>query len=100
VETPGCVDGAKNDGAAAGGAASGAVIAGAVGVAALAEAGDATPETAKSSATDSAGPISMTLEHTEHRARTPGPGTFEGSIRKTVRQLVHVMFTTCLPRAS
>ena len=34
---------------------------------------------AKSSATDSAGPISRTLEHTEHRARTPGPGTLAGS---------------------
>jgi hypothetical protein len=35
----------------------------------------------KSSATVSAGPISITLEQTEQRARTPGPGTFAGSMR-------------------
>ena len=41
----------------------------------------------------------MTLEHTEQRARTPGPGTFSGLIRKTVRQLEQVMFTSQLLRA-
>jgi hypothetical protein len=40
--------------------------------------------------------MSMTLEHTEHRARTPVPGTLSGSMRKTVRQLEHVMFTSQL----
>jgi hypothetical protein len=43
--------------------------------------------------------MSMTLEQTEHRARTPGPGTFDGSIRKTVRQLGQMMFTAFLLRA-
>jgi hypothetical protein len=53
----------------------------------------------KSSAIDSAGPTSMTLEHTEQRARIPVAGTFCGSTRKTVRQLRHVTFTIRLLRA-
>ena len=60
----------------------------------------AVADTAKSSATDSAGPMSMTLEHTEQRARTPVPGTLDGSMRKTERQLEQVMFTRSLLRAS
>lgn len=47
----------------------------------------------KSSTTDSAGPMSMMLEQTEQRARTPVPGTLSGSIRKIVRQLTQVTFT-------
>ena len=55
-------------------------------------------DAAKSSATDSAGPMSMTLEHTEHRALTPWVGTLDGSIRNVVRQLAQVIFTCFLHR--
>jgi hypothetical protein len=83
--------GATGTGAGATGAAVGATAAvAATGAGALATAPP------KSSAIDSAGPTSMTLEHTEHRARIPVAGTFAGSTRNTVRQLPQVTFTILL----
>jgi hypothetical protein len=90
-------------GAGATGAATAGVIAGAgvaigdtegiTGAATRTAAGALAMAPPKSSATDSAGPTSMMLEHTEQRARTPVAGTFAGSIRNTVRQLTQVTFT-------
>ena len=93
--------GAGTTGAAAG-AATGAGAATATGVAAVGATATAAGALAtappKSSAIDSAGPTSMMLEQTEHRARMPVAGTFTGSIRNTVRQLTQETFTIPLPR--
>jgi hypothetical protein len=42
--------------------------------------------------------IVITPPHTEHRARTPPVGTFDGSTRNTDRHSGHVTFTAPPPR--